>query len=98
MEQAMKGLFAELERVQKAIRAPAPLNHLGSEIRARLAGMSPERRQKVLAEGDDTIIGAVTSGPAFLSGLTKVEFKLHEQEWQKDSRRRPVVFGASPPL
>jgi transcriptional regulator with XRE-family HTH domain len=36
--------------------------------------------------------------PAFLSGLTKVEFKLHEQEWQKDSRRRPVVFGASPPL
>ncbi len=81
MTEAMKAAFAEIGRVQNSIRPAAPVNHLASEVRARLSQMKPDHRRQVLADADDMTIGALAHGPHWLSGVTKEEAELHVRGW-----------------
>lgn len=81
--EAMKVAFTELARVEKSIRPGAPLNMLASEIRARLAALPSEQRSNILNEADDATIGAIISGPYWLSGLTKSQVDLAYRAWSE---------------
>lgn len=61
-------------------------NHRAAEIRQLLRGMNPDERGKLLQEAvaarDPETIAAVTSGPAFLSGLTSEQVKALRRQYE----------------
>lgn len=83
---------AEIRSIRERTRAPAPPRDgpgamLASEIRSRLASMSPKTRQAALdaalADGDDVVLGAALCGPAMLSGLGRAELEMLRSRWQR---------------
>ena len=83
LTEAMKIALTEIARVERSIRPEAPLNMLASEIRARLAGLPAEERQRVLNEADDATIGAISNAPHWLSGLSKSQLDLSHRAWSE---------------
>jgi hypothetical protein len=70
-----------------APKMPAHLSGLATEVRHRLASMTPDARGKVLRiafdKGDDLTIGAYLSAPAYLSGADDDSQSSFRLRWQK---------------
>jgi hypothetical protein len=66
-----------------------------SEVRQRLAAMTNEDRaeaiSKAISDGDELTIGAITRGPAWLSGLSKVEVEFRRGQWWQ--KRWPAEYA-----
>ena len=93
LDAARSAAAQEVRAIEARTKAPPrPTDPAGamlaSEIRARLASMPPAARRKAmdgaLADGDDTVLGAVLNGPPMLSGLSgSEEFEMVRSSWQR---------------
>lgn len=81
-----------LETFERTTAAPPPPRDaaalaLEGEIRANLKNMTERERKDILAQAfvakDETIIGAVLRGPAFLSGLSETELERRRHDYRK---------------
>ncbi|MBB3236344.1 hypothetical protein [Phyllobacterium endophyticum] len=83
----------EIEMIEQKISAPPrPADSAGhmlaTEIRSRLSAMKPADRKKAIdaamADGDDTVLGAVLNAPPILSGVgSNEEMAMLRTRWQR---------------
>lgn len=81
-ETELKLTRAELERELGIVES-----HRASEIRSMLRDAKPAERSKLLAEAvaskDAETVAAITSGPAFLAGLSKDQVKALRRDFER---------------
>lgn len=100
VEASLRAVDAARERAQREHRdleartsaPPRPADAVGtmlaSEIRSRLASMTPKDRKAAigaaLADGDDTVLGAVLNAPPMLSGVgSAAEHSVLREQWRR---------------
>lgn len=92
LDRARERAVREVGEIDQRTSAPprpadAASAMLASEIRSRLAGMTPEQRRaaigSALADGDDAVLGAVLNAPPMLSGVeSAAAHNLLRQQWR----------------
>ena len=92
LDKAHKSASDELARiVEETAAPPSPITaaelQLQSEIRDRLARMDDKKRGELISaaiqSGDDSVIGAVLTGPAWLTGIGEAQREMQRQIWRK---------------